>query len=1312
MSELMMYHVLPADGSRWVARGTPRHIQGYSPPGAPRWGTAWKRGAMVFLLAFAAALPVSAGAYGSDITFELSTTGGVWNLPALSPGQAVYVPGIHQVTVVSEETWEVVVSARLVGGGFGAAPRSQVWLGVSRHGGGGEALGERSEFESPKPAGEGVEWASLASEGIELVHRGGATGPAGETLLFDLEIHPSWEDPPGAVFRVELTTTVSAGETAVAAYVEPATIVEGEKGPITFWFRSGAIGAPQEADELLGEVRSFSVRSSGVTVEVWRGDVELIARLTGIAAGSGEAMEEVGWSRIVWDSLPDGGLMPGAYRFRITDDTGRLLGSGVFRVEPQPARGSVAALAVGFGDVLSVPGLQGPLAFESGDLRKTLVFPAIRSVVAGDAKPPGEPSAWSVTLINPESLSLFEAQLEVCLSRGWSFYGVSAPFLQGKGESFDSACRTFLLGTINARSRKRLELSLVYWDSATGSAWEPGLSFPGFPQRRDHLTLRLTGALEPGGVRGLVHEARVPLLAAVDPLLLSPFKVSGKVYVDVNGSRAYEPGEPLVSGAKVMIDGREVATTNRRGEYRVELQEPPQVIWVQSERGNSAPVSLSSAGVWVEAGTVDLALSPWDPKEEESGISTGSEGPVGTSNPATDVRGYALVAARVDAQEGPGVAAAGVRAGVTSPALEATLELQAGGDLAGVLATHGERDRGLQHEASLSVALSREGLRLALDHESGLARQVRLGALRPSKPVESATRARLDLVLEADPARSPVSPLAPPGLGVLFPGLYQSRWEVAAERGRATGDVWSCTLDSAAVAHVGSSSRIAAGVTETAHRRVEPNGIKEATATQLTLEADGSLMLFGSRTPYRATLVGGEKRELSPSCGLSPFDGWKWQAILAPPTGPVVQGVEWAGMAWREKGKTSNVEGQSVFWGRAQEVAFSLRPVEAGKERLNITAAIQWQAIPEAGGNVSGERMRFGGRFQTRIAATHDLRLELGALQLSKVNSPAHLERGDGRLALSWRVVRGSFRPWVSYSVFSPRGVTESSREYGFSLNRELRLPWIGDTVDTSFRLSRAMDPDDVKDSFRLDVRTGEFSARYEWKGSAGLSAAEGGEGENDEQELSGGVIFLPGAYEKVDWKLSLGSNTAGGSGNWSLVIEGKSTPAEAQLSGTFLLGGRWTAGEERSPGGGSNHVEHWAGRWEAGLGRSLLGRNGVEEQFITGVVRLAIKRAAWTVKGEAMRKTGLHDHRLEHAGYQVTLERVVAEGWAIEAAYGISSSLDKAKTARYRLGVEKLIDREGSVALGVGLVWEQGQSPATARGPRLEASLTAPVLW
>src|SRR5690606_18949046 len=179
-----------------------------------------------------------------------------------------------------------------------------------------------------------------------------------------------------------------------------------------------------------------------------------------------------------------------------------------------------------------------------------------------------------------------------------------------------------------------------------------------------------------------------------------------------------------------------------------------------------------------------------------------------------------------------------------------------------------------------------------------------------------------------------------------------------------------------------------------------------------------------------------------------PFEGWRWQALAALPPVPGLGAVEWNGMAWQQARKTAS-GGRETVWRRAHELALSSDPLALGPGIFHAVAAVQWQDVP-APEEGTATKARLGGRIQGRLWDRHDLRLEIGALPLVKVETPSHLPRGDRRLALRWRVTRGPVRPWVAYEAYAPQGTPEEplvrAHEYGVWIRRRAlrRVRFIG----------------------------------------------------------------------------------------------------------------------------------------------------------------------------------------------------------------------------------------------------------------------------
>lgn len=1195
----------------------------------------------------------------SGVGLSLRGSEAHWTLPELVPGRSVRLAGAQQLTVVSDEPWELIVTSRVVAGGEKTPMGSSILVGVSREGMG-TLIG---------PGGE-PDWVRVSLDEARIVQRGGPTGPQGEAIRVDVEVHPSWDDPPGTAIVTQVTTTLAAGDNALFAYVHPSEVLAGYREPLSFWFFAPTGGGKRALEP--GEL---------VRLDVWKDDVDLVAQLTA-PAGEGP------WHVVVWHSLPESGLEAGVYRFRIVrEGEGTLLASGVFYVQAQGE--AVQPLALGTARAVATDGVRPESSLVS--------FPEVKLVVAGDPPRPGEPVVWSLTVINPERVTLMELRAEICLSPGWRIVDSDVPRVSGWASSvasagWDRSCEVLLLGTLQGNRQKRVRFNVVAWEGDLARLREA----------RSDMVIRVTGALEPGGDRGLLAERRLPLSVAEDPLLLPPVEISGRVFLDLNGSGAYEEGEPLVAGASVLVDGRRLAQTNRRGEFRFEMGHYPSLMWAESHRGTSLPRSISAEELWIAHGRVDLPLVPPDESAavgQDSDRDGKARGTDGSSS------GYLALLGHLDAGSDRQSAQTTLRAGVAHP--DATFSL----DLTGGAAREPGRGAGetLLDDLRFEAAARSEGVDVAFQLQRGLEREVKLGLLRPSKPAEAAYRLKVDL----KPERRDAGASIPPGE---IAGPYRDlpgRLQLGMEWGYAAGDLWTCSLQEASAAYVAPGNRIALISTRGRHTRVERTGLKEGEPQELRLEVDGGVVLSGRRWPYSLELSGGRPRELSPSCGFSPFDGWRWHAVAAPPVGNALQAVWWSGMVWPMTAGEAGSKGQ----GSAHELGITWRPLTIGAERVDISTAIQWE---RAEGRPAGPA-RLAARLGSRLAGVHDVRLEAGALVLASTDNPDHLSRGDRRLAVSWRVTRGQVRPWAKYEIMAPYGEVDQAYELGVTLNRSFSWPAPGETaplqLNTGLRLSRAVDLKEIKDKLRIDLRRGTALTRVEWSGTAT------GDGS--------AAFWRANAYEKTDWRFLIEGDTADGRWEWGLEVDGKVNRDDGELEAIFVVGGNWSFG-----------------RWQAGWGRGAVHEKGAWQEYTTSVLRAAASKGPWTGRAEVQRKVGVHDTALQHAAYHISIRRHITGPWAVAASSSWTVTTGGRKDLRYGIGLERgLSPGEQGPVLRVGLVWDvqDGLSPggaaengagaqavswtelpagagaltgvltgASARhqGPRLEVSLALPYLW
>src|SRR5690606_41854315 len=70
----------------------------------------------------------------SGVGLSLRGSEAHWTLLELVPGRSVRLAGAQQLTVVSDEPWELIVTSRAGAGGARTPIGSPIWVGVSREG--------------------------------------------------------------------------------------------------------------------------------------------------------------------------------------------------------------------------------------------------------------------------------------------------------------------------------------------------------------------------------------------------------------------------------------------------------------------------------------------------------------------------------------------------------------------------------------------------------------------------------------------------------------------------------------------------------------------------------------------------------------------------------------------------------------------------------------------------------------------------------------------------------------------------------------------------------------------------------------------------------------------------------------------------------------------------------------------------------------------------------------------------------------------------------------------------------------------------
>src|SRR5690606_36772524 len=140
--------------------------------------------------------------------------------------------------------------------------------------------------------------------------------------------------------------------------------------------------------------------------------------------------------------------------------------------------------------------------------------------------------------------------------------------------------------------------------------------------------------------------------------------------------------------------------------------------------------------------------------------------------------------------------------------------------------------------------------------------------LRPSMPADAAWA----LALRVPPHL--VEGPAPAALGLDL------------ETGAAQGDFWRCRIGRAGMSWSQGNFRLRADALRSNHERYDQRGPRADAAATLSVEGAGLLSLGRRPWAYTIGLYGGDRRQLSPSCGVSPRDGKHVTLSLSPPWEP------------------------------------------------------------------------------------------------------------------------------------------------------------------------------------------------------------------------------------------------------------------------------------------------------------------------------------------------------------------------------------------------------------------------------------------
>src|SRR5690606_21227089 len=218
----------------------------------------------------------------------------------------------------------------------------------------------------------------------------------------------------------------------------------------------------------------------------------------------------------------------------------------------------------------------------------------------------------------------------------------------------------------------------------------------------------------------------------------------------------------------------------------------------------------------------------------------------------------------------------------------------------------------------------------------GVPQYIRSGQLRPSKPVSEAfhlaVRAELSPTDASPSSRQPrtmprlgtppvrpalpnaasgasnlVAPLLAPLVAPFLPPVTLSG---GAEVGFAQGDIWSCTLWGGEWAVASPHATLSGKSATAAHKRLTTGKWQSDRAESSTWALTTSIDVDGGhRWPLLFETSYGVKRDLSPSCGLSPHDGRRWRLMATAPIAGlragVIDAIEVSGGVWPGSGGTT-----------------------------------------------------------------------------------------------------------------------------------------------------------------------------------------------------------------------------------------------------------------------------------------------------------------------------------------------------------------------------------------------------------------------
>lgn len=479
--------------------------------------------ALVALVIHGSSIAPAAEAMGSRLHMVADVPH--WFVEEAPPGTTVYLPGVAHFVVAGREPWDLNVESAL----------------VARDGG-------------PVYSRVVPRWV--------VAEDAGASPLEGQRVRIDLELMPSWDDPPGRDYDVQVDVVLSSEAAMVASYVTPPQWEEGYSGPVVVWYHRSEI--PAQNNDLVFVVRH------GET-----GHVHVEATVDPPTA--------TGWHSF---EVPVANLTPGTYAYALYDGDNQLVAAGDFRVRvPGEGMGDLDGVAFQAADglasgLLSVPGKGSTPSIQpaASGLKQR---PQATLQVDPKRSPPGEPAQWLVRIFNPGLFSLLDASLYLCLPSGWHVTGADVPVI---GAQRDGAwCQRLLLGAVSGRSQRTVNFSVMQWP----------------PQQRTPFALEAEAILDvylyvgspDGGEPQLLRWVRVPLESS-ERSMSPTYSVSGVVFIDEDGDGHRGSGESGAGGVQIVVNGQVVRTSSRTGAFTVHLPVGYHAVWARSSRGKSRPVTL------------------------------------------------------------------------------------------------------------------------------------------------------------------------------------------------------------------------------------------------------------------------------------------------------------------------------------------------------------------------------------------------------------------------------------------------------------------------------------------------------------------------------------------------------------------------------------------------------------------------------------------------------------------------------------------------------------------------------------------------